>query len=62
MPAGAVSTAGSAALIAVAIGLGDVLLARRVAETMSMKVNHLDHAQSISANLITAIPVIFASK
>ncbi len=44
------------------MGLGGVLLARRVAETMSLRINHLDHAQGISANLITAILVIFASK
>jgi len=60
--AGSVSPQGSAALIAVAMGLGGVLLARRVAETMSLKINHLDNAQGISANLITAVLVIFASK
>lgn len=60
--AGAVSPQGSAALITVAMGLGGVLMARRVAETMSMKINHLDHAQGISANLIAALLVIFASK
>lgn len=52
----------SAALIAVAMGLGGLLLARRVAETMSMKITRLDHAQGISANLITAVLVIFASR
>lgn len=52
----------SAALIAIAMGVGGVLLARRVAETMSLKISHLDHAQGISANLITAFLVIFASR
>lgn len=52
----------SAALIAVAMGLGGLLLARRVAETMSLRINRLDHAQGISANLITASLVIFASR
>lgn len=58
----AVSTHRSAVLVAIAMGLGGLILARRVAETMSLRINHLDHAQGISANLITAILVIFASK
>lgn len=60
--AGAVGAQPSAVLIAVAMGIGGALLARRVAETMSLKINHLDHAQGISANLITAFLVIFASR
>ncbi|NUQ17161.1 MAG: inorganic phosphate transporter [Sphingomonas sp.] len=52
----------SAALIAIAMAIGGLLLARRVAETMSLRINRLDHAQGISANLITAILVIFASR
>ena len=60
--ASAVGAQYSAALVAVAMGLGGVLLARRVAETMSLKINRLDHAQGISANLITAVLVIFASR
>lgn len=60
--ASAVGPQYSAALIAVAMGIGGLLLARRVAETMSLKINRLDHAQGISANLITAMLVIFASR
>ena len=60
--AGAVGPEYSAALIAIAMGIGGLLLARRVAETMSLKINRLDHAQGISANLITAVLVIFASR
>ena len=60
--ASVVGPQGSAALIAVAMGVGGFLLARRVAETMSLRISRLDHAQGISANLITAILVIFASK
>ena len=60
--ASVVSPYGSAVLIAIAMGLGGVLLARRVAETMSLRISHLDHVQGISANLITAGLVIFASR
>lgn len=60
--ASAVGPQYSAALIAVAMGVGGVLLGRRVAETMSLKITCLNHAQGISANLITAGLVIFASR
>lgn len=55
---------GTAAAIAVtaAMALGGWLLSRRVAETMSHKINHLDTTQGISANLITAALVLFASR
>jgi inorganic phosphate transporter, PiT family len=42
--------------------VGGILLSRRVAETMSMKINKLDANQGISANLVTATLVLFASK
>lgn len=55
---------GTAATIAItaAMALGGWLLSRRVAETMSLKINHLDTTQGISANLITAALVLFASR
>ena len=55
---------GTAAAVAVtaAMALGGWLLSRRVAETMSLKINHLDTSQGISANLITASLVLFASR
>lgn len=49
-------------LIAAVMGLGGLLLARRVAETMSLRVTRMDHAQGLAANLITATLVVFASK
>lgn len=52
----------SVALIALAMVFGGLLLARRVAETMSMRINQLDSSQGISANLITALLVIGASR
>jgi PiT family inorganic phosphate transporter len=48
-------------LLALAIALGGVLGARRVAETMSHKITAMNHGQGFSANLATAILVISAS-
>ncbi|WP_234030334.1 inorganic phosphate transporter [Erythrobacter mangrovi] len=48
--------------VTVAMGIGGWLLSRRVAETMSHKINRLDHAQGISANLVTASLVLCASR
>lgn len=48
-------------LVAVAMGLGGVLNARRVAETMSKKITTMNHGQGFSANLATGILVIAAS-
>ena len=52
----------SALTATLAMGLGGWLLSRRVAETMSKKINRLDSTQGISANLITAGLVLFASR
>jgi inorganic phosphate transporter, PiT family len=52
----------SAGLVALMIAIGGLLLARRVAETMSLRINHMDAAQGVSANIITALLVLFASK
>ena len=56
------SGAGSALAATAAMGVGGWLLSRRVAETMSKRINHLDTGQGISANLITAGLVLFASR
>ncbi len=50
------------ALIAITMAIGGVLNARRVAETMSHKITTISHGQGLSANLTTALLVIFASK
>ncbi len=52
----------SAGLVAAAMAVGGLLLARRVAETMSFRLNHIDASQGVSANLITAGLVLAASK
>ena len=48
-------------IVAVAIAIGGVLNARRVAETMSHKITAMNHGQGFSANLATGILVILAS-
>lgn len=48
-------------LVAVAIALGGLLNARRVAETLSHKITSMNHGQGFSANLATGILVILAS-
>jgi PiT family inorganic phosphate transporter len=48
-------------VVAVAMALGGVLNARRVAETMSHRITAMNHGQGFSANLATGILVILAS-
>lgn len=52
----------SIALIAAVMAVGGLLLARRVAETMSLRVTRLDSTQGVAANLITAVLVLGASQ
>jgi PiT family inorganic phosphate transporter len=51
-------------MIAVAVGMavGGLINARKVAITMSKKITPLNHGQGFTANLVTAILVIFASR
>jgi len=49
-------------LVAFIIAIGGAISARRVAETMSNRITRMNHGQGFSANLITAILVIFASQ
>ncbi len=48
--------------VALAMALGAVLQARRVAETMSRKITPMNHGQGLSANLVTAGLVLLASR
>jgi PiT family inorganic phosphate transporter len=50
------------ALVAVAMAVGGVLNARRVAETMSKKITRMSPGQGFSANLITSLLVAGASR
>jgi PiT family inorganic phosphate transporter len=49
-------------LVAIVMALGGILSAKKVAETMSHRITGMNHGQGFTANLITAILVIFASK
>ena len=48
--------------VALGMAVGGLLNARKVAETMSNKIIKLNHGQGFTANLVTSILVIFASK
>jgi PiT family inorganic phosphate transporter len=48
-------------LIALAMAIGGILSARRVATTMSKKISEISHGQGFSANLVTSFLVIIAS-
>ena len=52
----------SVGLIALMMAVGGLLMARRVAETMSLRINRMDTTQGVSANLITAALVLMASR
>lgn len=49
-------------LTGLAIAIGGILNARKVAETMSKRITTMNHGQGFTANLITALLVIFASR
>jgi PiT family inorganic phosphate transporter len=44
------------------MAVGGLLNARRVADTMSKKISKLNHGQGFTANLVTSLLVIVASK
>ncbi|MGQ0455924.1 MAG: inorganic phosphate transporter [Hyphomicrobium sp.] len=48
--------------VAAAMALGGLLNARKVAETMSKKISRMNDGQALTANLVTAMLVIFASR
>lgn len=48
--------------IAIVMAIGGILNARKVATTMSKKISKLNHGQGFTANLVTGILVIAASK
>jgi inorganic phosphate transporter, PiT family len=49
------------AAIGIAMAIGGLLNARKIAETMSKKITRMNHGQGFSANLSTAILVVCAS-
>lgn len=48
--------------IAASMAIGGLINARRVAETMSKKISKMNDGQALTANLVTAFMVIFASR
>ena len=50
------------ALVGVTIAIGGLLSARKVAETMSLKLTTMNHGQGFTANVITGVIVIGASR
>jgi PiT family inorganic phosphate transporter len=48
--------------VGAAMALGAILQARGVAETMSRRLTSMNHGQGLSANLVTAVLVVFASR
>ena len=62
MIAPALGNFGSTFVVGVAIAIGGLISARKVAETMSQKITPMDHSQGFTANLITGIIVIGASR
>ncbi len=48
--------------VALAMAIGGLVSARKVAETMSHRITKMNHGQGFTANLITAVLVIFASR
>lgn len=52
----------STALVGTAIAIGGIVSARRVAETMSQKITSMNHGQGFTANFITSLIVIGASR
>ena len=53
---------GGLALVGVAMAVGGLVSARRVAETMSRRITPMSHGQGLTANVITGIIVIGASR
>lgn len=58
----ALNLRGGTLLVGLAMGLGAVLHARKVAEKMSAGITAMNHGQGFSANLVTAVLVVLASR
>ncbi|MBI5149914.1 MAG: inorganic phosphate transporter [Candidatus Omnitrophica bacterium] len=60
--AGALGLKLNIGFVALVMALGGISSAKKVAETMSHRITAMNHGQGFTANLITAVLVIFASK
>ena len=59
--AGVLNLQWNVSIVAVAMAIGGLLGAKRVAKTVSWKITSMNHGQGFTANAITAFLVIFAS-
>src|SRR3989338_117976 len=59
--AGAIGLRWNMFLVASVMAIGGILGARKVAKTVSTRITSMNHGQGFTANLVTAILVIFAS-
>ncbi len=59
---GALGLGTNIALVAVVMALGGILSAKKIARTMSQRITAINHGQGLTANLVTAFLVIFASR
>ncbi len=58
---GALGLSANIGLVAFIMALGGILSAKHIARTMSQKITTINHGQGLTANLVTAFLVIFAS-
>ncbi len=56
------SLSGAMVAVAIAMGIGGLLNARRVAMTMSYRITSMNHGQGLTANVVTALLVVLASR
>ena len=62
MAAGALELHWVTFIAAIAMALGGIFQSRRIAKTMSEDITSINHGQGFSANLVTSVMVLFASK
>ena len=58
----ALGSFGSISLVGITIALGGLISSRKVAETMGKKITSMNHGQGFTANFITGLIVIGASR
>jgi PiT family inorganic phosphate transporter len=59
---GSLGLTGSVALVALAMAVGGLIDARKIAETVSRRITTMDHGEGFTANLVTSLLVIGASR
>ena len=59
---GSLGAASASLLVILAMAIGGMLAARRVADTLSFKITRMDPREGTAANMVTAALVVFASR